>query len=641
MITITGGGTKKSKDLRDVDYHYTYPNGLNLKPGSELHNTIRDNILEYARVSYDIMKRRHPAWKKIDHTLTAYITLDEAEEIEKAKDARKPVSVVVPYSYATLETIITYLISVFLDMPIFHYDGFTSEDKIGSIMLEKIIELQCMRNKVGLNLHTQFRDALSYGFGVSSPYWDEKYGKVTRKDESGARTRIEDKLFEGNALANIDPYRYLPDPTVAIQEVQRGSFVGWVQPTNLLEILGDEKYDPELFNGNYVRHIDGRTSIMTEDSSGRETKVGSESRYADNSEITRPVDDIVMFVTIIPEEWKLGPGKYPEKWLFILSGDEIVRCARPMDLDHNMYPVSVCAPEFDGYTITPISSLEVIYGLQEILDFLFTSHVANVRKAINDMLIVDPYLINMADLAKPGPGKLIRTRRAVWGRGVENAVKQLAVTDITHNHMSDAGIIMDVMQRSSGAADSLMGVIRGGSGRRSATEARDTHGGALSRLAKMAKVISLMTIHDLAYMFASHTQQFMSMETYVSIKGAFEQELLEEYGYNAGNARGMKVTPFDVLVNYDIVYNDGTTVNGDFAEVWSQVFQTLGAYPEIGQAFDIVRIFKHLARMMGAKNVNDFVRKGGSMSIKTMQDAKVASELAAGNIVPVGGEGAV
>ena len=106
-----------------------------------------------------------------------------------------------------------------------------------------------------------------------------------------------------------------------------------------------------------------------------------------------------------------------------------------MDLDHNMYPVSVCAPEFDGYTITPISSLEVIYGLQEILDFLFTSHVANVRKAINDMLIVDPYLINMADLAKPGPGKLIRTRRAVWGRGVENAVKQLAVTDITHNHM--------------------------------------------------------------------------------------------------------------------------------------------------------------------------------------------------------------
>jgi len=634
MITVNGnpGSRKKSTSVTQVDYKYNYPDGLNLKPGSELHESIVKNIYDYAQASYDVMKRRHPYWKKLDHTLTAYITLDEKERLEKEKDSRKPVSVVVPYSYATLETILTYFVSVFLESPIFRYDGFTSEDKIGSIMLEKIIELQCIRNKVGLALHTQLRDSLIYGFGASSPSWDIKHGKVTKMSPEGVKFREASVLFEGNTLSNIEPYLYLPDPSVPIQDVQRGSFVGWINKTNYMEILGDEQYDSDFFNGKYVAHIDGRSSILSGDEDGRETKVGGSARDADKTELTAPVDDIVMLINIIPREWKLGKSESPEKWLFVMSGDEVLRCAKPMDLDHNMYNVSICAPEFDGYSLTPISSLEIIYGLQEILDFLFTSHVSNVRKAINDMLIVDPYLINMSDLSKPGPGKLIRTRRAVWGRGVENAVKQLAVTDVTRNHMSDASVVMDVMQRSSGAVDSLMGIMRSGSERRSATESRNTQNGAVSRLQKSAKIASLMTMQDLAYMFASHTQQFMSLDTYIKIKGRYEEELIEEFGADIG---GVKVSPASLLINYDIISNDGTTLNGDFADNWVSLFQTMGAYPAVGQAFDIVRVFKHIARMTGAKNVNDFVHKGGAIQTKTMQDAQVASEVQAGNMVPV------
>lgn len=632
MITVRGDSRRRSTQaLQDVKYDYKYPEGLDLRPGSTLHESIVDNVLEYAQASYDIMKLRHPYWKEIDHKLTAYITLDDAEEIVKEKDPRKPVSVVVPYSYATLETILTYFVSVFLEDPIFRYDGFTSEDKIGAILLEKVVELQCIRNKVGLALHTQLRDALIYGFGVSTPYWDEDWGKVTRTDESGAKTREIQMLFEGNVLGNINPYMYLPDPSVPIHNPQRGSFVGWINETNYTEILADEQYDKNLFNGRYVKHIDGRTSVTSSDAEGRETKFGGRLRDKDYTELTAPVDDIVMMVNIIPKEWKLGKGEYPEKWLFIVSGDLILRCAMPMDLDHNKYNISICAPEYDGYSSSPISSLELIYGLQEILDFLFTSHVANIRKAINDMLIVDPYLINMADLAKPGPGKLIRTRRAVWGRGVENAVKQLQVVDVTKNHMQDAGIVMDVMQRASGAVDSLMGIMRGGSERRSATESRETRAGAVSRLAKAAKIASLMMMQDLAYMFASHTQQFMTMNTYVKIKGRYEEELVEEFGA----AGGILVSPFQLSVNYDIISNDGTTINGDFADNWVQLYQIMSNNPTVGQAFDMVRIFKHIARMMGAKNVNDFVMRGGAVRTRQLQDAQVESEVQAGNLVPV------
>jgi hypothetical protein len=39
--------------------------------------------------------------------------------------------------------------------------------------------------------------------------------------------------------------------------------------------------------------------------------------------------------------------------------------------------------------------------------------------------------------------------------------------------------------------------------------------------------------------------------------------------------------------------------------------------------------------MTGAKNVNDFVHKGGAVQTKTMQDAQVASEVQAGNMIPI------
>ena len=73
--------------------------------------------------------------------------------------------------------------------------------------------------------------------------------------------------------------------------------------------------------------------------------------------------------------------------------------------------------------------------------------IANVRKAINDMLVVDPYMVNIHDLRKPGPGRLIRLRRAVWGRGVKDAVGQLEVRDVTQGHVSDAMMFMSFVNQ--------------------------------------------------------------------------------------------------------------------------------------------------------------------------------------------------
>ncbi|MFA6973079.1 MAG: hypothetical protein WC208_17000, partial [Gallionella sp.] len=169
------------------------------------------------------ISKRHKSWKKIDQTLTAFIPLDEAEEKIKDNDERKPVSIVIPYSFATLETLLTYLVASFLDYPIFKYEGMSPEDKFGAILLEKVIEVQSRRSKMALSLHTTFRDAWAYGIGTSAPYWDKVYGRRTRVVPAGFLSAIFGKwiptgqkkqseevvLYEGNFLKNIDPYLLL------------------------------------------------------------------------------------------------------------------------------------------------------------------------------------------------------------------------------------------------------------------------------------------------------------------------------------------------------------------------------------------------------------------------------------------------
>lgn len=617
------------------DLNYKYPSGLDLRPGSSLHEKIKSAVLDRARESYDIIKRRHPDWKKTDETLTAYIKPDLKESELKATDPRRPISIVVPYSYATLETLLTYLTSAFLDLPIFKYEAVADEGAIGAIMLEKVIEQQCLRYAIGLNLHTQFRDSLSYGFGVGAPVWTQTFGWRTERQPGGGKIRYQDLRFEGNEIINIDPYLCLPDPNVPIHELQRGEFFGWYERTSYIALLEQESSDSDMFNVKFLKDQDGRSITLNggSDQSGRETRYGGATSSFGLRIITRPIDRINMYVNLIPSEWGLGNKDYPEKWFFSLAGDQFVIQAKPLGLDHDMFPVVPCAPDYDGYSVTPISRMELIYGLQGVLDFLFNSHVTNIRKAINDMLIVDPFLINMADLENPEPGKLIRMRKAAWGRGVEHAVQQLAVTDITKNHMNDAMMTIDFIQRTSGGVDSLMGIMRSSGERRSATEARDSRMSALSRLAKAAKISSMMTMQNYAYMFASHTQQLMDKDTYVNTSGRHQQMLMEEYYVSEKN---IKVTPYDLNIDYDVVPHDGTVEVGEHVEMWTQLFQILSTQPAIGMGFDMVRIFKHIARMGGAKNINEFVRKGGSFDIKTAQDQSVQSEVQKGNLTPIG-----
>jgi len=631
-------------------YDYNYPKGLDLKPDSDLHSFIVDKIFHNARISATIMTNRFPQWREIDRKLTAYIPTTDKEKEIKEDDVRKPTSIVFPYSYAIMESLLAYLVTAFFPEPIFRYEGASPDDVLGAIMIEKVIQLHSNKSKIALNLHTMFRDSMAYGLGPCVPLWRKKVGQKVVKtagdgfwDTLGSfikgpqkRTIADNQIiFEGNALQNIDPYKYLPDPNVAVQDVQLGEFSGWIDTTNLMDLLSDEQNDSDMFNVRYLNHVKNvRSTVYKYDESERTKKAGGP--FADNT-VTNPLDVIWMYVKLIPKEWKIGTSEYPEKWLFGLASDSIVIKAKPLGMTHGDFPVVVSAPDFDGYSSTPISRMEILFGLQEVLDWMFNSHVANVRKAINDMLVVDPYLVNVNDLKDPKPGKLIRLRRPAWGRGVENVVQQLAINDITKQNIADSSFVMKFMQQIGGTDNPAMGTLRsGGPDRLSAREFQGTAAGAISRMERIARVVGLQAMQDIGYFFAHNVQQMMTQELYVTTTGRWEETLMRDYADSVKSQR-MKVSPFDILVDYDLIVRDGSVPGGNFADVWVQMFQVLASQPELYQSFDLVKIFKHIARNLGAKNVEEFERKTPPTQQQIMPDEQVEEEVQRGDLVPIQG----
>jgi len=633
-------------ELTDVKYDYDYKNGLDFSPKGKLHSRIKREILQRANESSVVMTRKHDTWRALDRALTAYVPLDTKETKLQDGDSRLPMSIVIPESYANLEILLTYMTAVYLsDSAIFRYEGTGPEDVIPTILLELVVAQHCRRTKVPLNMMTMWRDGFVYGFGAVHPNWKKESGPITSVEKRGGffsdilssmvkptkeKVRKTGVRFEGNALENIDPFMYLPDPNVPIHEPSRGEFSSWLTRENRLSLLEREHEDKEFFNALYLKHINGRSQYY------REHLPSDERTSVDSAQVNsaKPIDLLKMYWKLIPSEWGLGPKEYPEWWYFEVAGDEVILAASPAGHDHGMAPIAVCAPDTDGRSMLPVSRMEIIYGGQHFNDWLISSRIHDIRKNLNGTTIVDPFRINYDDLTDSRPGKVVRALRNAWGTDITKSVFQLPTNDVTKGNIQDMLFIMDTMKRSSGAVDSLQGVMRGGSERRSATEARDTRMSALSRLEKTARLVGEQAHHDIAMQFAHNTIQLMEEDSYVRAVGEWEEALRNDFNLK-GDESHVKVSPLDLTAPFDVIPHDGRLPGGEYADLMIQMFQTIGSSPELAQIFDVGRIGKHWFRSIGIKNADDFIRAQRPQQTNVMPDEEVEKQVQRGNIVPM------
>lgn len=646
-----------SSSVTGADYKYDYPEGLDLKPGGELHNKLIGWLLERANNSKAVLSTRKNSWRDIDRNLRVFMRPSRNNESvgavltgrvdQKASNSTTERELILPYSYATMEALLTYLSVAFFQEPMFPYTGVGPDDVMGAQLLELVVQQQVERNNVGLALHTQIRDSLAYGIGVTHPYWKRVRGKLKPPaapvmDLQGAMEARQamlnggttGTLYEGNALENIDPYNYFPDPNVAAQDIQKAEYVGWLSKTNYIGLLRREGDDSDfVFNCRYVEHTDGRSALRDNTDQRSEVRPGENSRVGGTS----PVDVLWMYVDLIPAMWGLGNSEKPEKWLFGVAADQVIIAAQPLGLNHDMFPVTVAAPDFDGYSAFPFGRLEVIQDIQEIIDLLYNSRILNIRKSLNDMWVVDPSVVNVYDLLDPKPGKIIRTRRAMWGRGgIGDSIKQFPVSDVTAGNINDTMFLQDLMANTAGATDALKGVVSNRGPRISAEAASNAAQSGINRIERLAIILRMQMMNPMALMFASHTQQLMETETWVRLTQATADSLLAEFGDQISVERNrIKATRDAMDVYTDLDYSGNIMPGSQNASNWTQLFQILASTPQLGlpQQFNMTGIFKHIAKIMGAKNIDDFIIRAGAPAV--MPDQQVQDEVNAGNLVPV------
>jgi hypothetical protein len=618
-----------------------------IKFSSEEHRLLLEAVRQRRKMSYDGMSTRYSAWAEMEERFRAYIkpTEGDVSRTQKKKEGKPGyVTLIVPYDYAILLTLHTYISAVFLARsPIFQYDARHGETAAQVDAIEAVINYQQTVGEWLVPLYIWLMDGPKYGLGIVGSHWVEEdvvttessrepvsyFGIPTGRTRDVRRT-IRIPGFSGHRLFNVRPQDWFPDPRVSIARFQEGEFCGRRVNVGWNTIVRRQQ------KGLYYNIDDLKANMVAKDSSLRdrgssqlilpdemETFYSSPAQSDDKKkDIKNNIDLFELEIELIPKVWKLGTSESPEKWVITVANEAVIVSAEPLGLYHDKFTFDVIEHEVEGYALSKRSLLEVLAPMNDTLSWLFNSHMHNVRKAMNDMLVVDPSGVTMKDLSDPDAGRLIRLKPEAYGKDARAFVHQLQVVDVTQNHMRDSQLVMELMQRIVGVVENTMGAQQR-SGRQTATESRITSNFSVNRMKTNAEYYSAMGFSPLSMKLLQTTQQKYKGDKVFRIAG----DLMN-------SKTPIKVRPEDIAGAYDFVPVDGTLPVDRFAQamVWKEIFGIVAAGRVPMPGLDLMGILKHVAFLSGAKDFSQFQVQG-------MDPTQISNQVQQGNLVPIGGKG--
>lgn len=606
-----------------------------LQEDNALHDKVLAYLVERIEDSERAMSQFYERWEANELRVQAYIDLKEHERILKARnDKGKPpaiTSIVIPYSYASVLAVVTYMLHTFAGRkPMWSVGAEKQESMAAARNMETVLQYQSDHTRMVRQLAQFFQDGQIYGVSVLRCAWSEQWAARTvwKSVDQGPLGQVVGQMlpvkeprlvYEGNLVEVQDPFLFFPDPRVPMSEVaRRGEYVAWrsyVGKHTLKrmeaagEIVGLDRVPQRMPQSNV-----GEMSQRSRRALG-EAQPGANSNATQRRQPFYQVDQGSF--EIIPAELGLGDGEVPEKWMFAIANKGRIVQAAPLGYDHDMHPVVVAEPNSLGYGFGHLSKVDFLTPLQDGMSWLFNSHIYNVRTALNNMFIVDPSMVEMQDLKNPEAGKLVRLKRAAYGRDVRTALTQLQTIDITRSHLQDINAFMQIAEKIA-VSENFMGQQASG-GRKTATEVRSANELGGSRLAAEARVISAQAFCDLALQMSMNTQQYLSDEFYLEVVGS------------DGLKAPIRITPESLVGDFHFPVHDGTLPLDKVAllDVWKEIFLAVAQDPQLRMVYSLPKIFEYLAELGGARNIE-------SMRLVANPDDALQQQLAAGNVVPLG-----
>lgn len=621
----------------------------------ELHRRICNGVRDRIEASKRAMSRRYDKWIKDEEAALAYLPekdIDAARRVEREQKGKPQYTTLqIPYSYAVLMASHTYWTTVFLSRtPVFQYTGRHGESQQQVQAMEALIDYQLTVGKMLVPLYIWLMDAGKYGVGIVGNYWDEEFHYVSdiqeqeeifmgliktgRKKKLKVTNRI--RGYEGNKLFNVRPYDWYPDPRIPLTRFQEGEFCGSRVELGWNTIL--RRQEAGYYTNVEFLRAPGAANQAGGNAAGREPGSGQlelpepttyffEPNGPKDGKRAEVIPAVECVIDLIPSQWGLGKSEMPEKWVFTVTSDYTVCLgAQPLAANHNKYPYAVLQLEPEGHALFGRGLPEILDPVQRTIDWLINSHFYNVRKTINNQIIVDPSRVVMKDFIDSSAGGMIRLKPSAYGADVRTVYSQVEMVDITRSHLADMSVMLDVGQRASGVSDQIMGMLNQ-TGRRSATEVRTSSTFGINRLKTQAEFFSATGWAPISEMFVSNSQQLYEVEMKLKIVG--------DLALQAGQGF-INVTPEMIAGSYDFVPVDGTLPIDRFAQanLWKELLGQFRAIPELMVRYDIGRIFEWVAQLAGLKNITQFkvqVLPPGVMPGPGMP------AMPGGNVVPIPG----
>ncbi len=596
-----------------------------LKYNTKRHNDLRQALRERVEHADHAVSKKKTDYAENEESFLAYMKESSADDLRRSKKkAGEPqyVNLEIPYSYAVLMSWHTYVSSVFLSRsPVLQYQGRHGESAHQVQAVEAIMEYQTTVGAHMVPYYIWLLDAGKYGVGIIGNYWEEEVIQVSSIEEEqvtylgipllGKTRKVKKtkrvKGYEGNKLFNVRPQDFIFDSRVSLANFQQGEWCGRYADLGWLEIVKREDsgqyYNVEALKAQKrKRNKRGTTGHASRDLGSSQVTL-PDAITQDNYELPDTIRNpdfaelIEMNVKLIPADWGLGKSKYPELWVFTLADDEVIIESQPMDTLHGKFPYGILEYEMEGYSLQKRSMLEMLDPLQDTMTWLINTHFYNVRSVLNGQFIIDPSKLTVKDFKSDGGGRMVRMKPQAYGQDINTMFKQISVTDVTQNHLRDANIVGDLIQRVSGVTDNIMGMVNAG-GRKTATEVRSSNTFGANRLKTQAEYFSAMGFTPHASMLLQNTQQKYDAEKMFKLAG----DMMEEGGGFAN------VTPDLIAGNFDFIPVDGAMPVDRFAQVtmWTQLLQQMRGMPEISQGYDMAGIFAWIAQLGGLKNIKQF-----------------------------------
>lgn len=640
---------------------------------TRLHGFLLGELNGMIRASKDHIEQRFDDWDRVDFQMRLYMDFEaprrEADRSLNADAKAMPYkgAICMPVMYSLVMTRAAHIFSLLTSVdPRIHFEATDSNDADGARIHEVLARYDLRQTMFDLKMWQAVMDSERYGIAVWYDTFEEEFGYQPRKGVSPLQAmltgedpneRVYQRTKEWNNIQAIDPRLYRPDPNVPISDPQRGNYVGHEDHTNILWYL-ERKIQDE--NGAFFN-----CDQMRRQSEGEATdrEVGGhwvDGSYSDShtSRYNNPKVTHLQW-KIIPREWGLSTNSKPEKWWFSVYNDQLIIRAHPSVYAHNDFSYCVGQPDYDAHAPFVPGVGQQMIGAGDLTNWLVGSHITNARKIVNDQIIYNDDLIDPNDMANPGPAKHIRlTRRGkrmqeMGSMRIQDMYGQLAVTDITKQHLETTQSIFQAFQRMSATPDTMQGMPL--PTKRTLGEVQAVSQAATARLGVTAQMLDLGLVKPFAERLVSNRQQFTSMERYYRLAG----RLIEQLG-----AEQISIAPDDLSGEYDYIAHTPTMAPDPARQtaIWGQLLTMLAQAPQLmnpdseGKVLNPVAVFDEFVRSAGINYLDQFkvsvpqqegaplpgqlppeAQTGASQpGVEVKDEAAIEKGVQSGNMIPIG-----